>query len=599
LLVALLLVLAAHGTSADSAAPDLPRACKLLKIRLAGASGDARLLKDMFWGFQLSPRLYQRRATRILGRVAGIYRRELARAGLQGIAVVEPYSFVAARVRPGGTGPNLGIDTVTSLRGGRVVVARDLVDQAETLGAVLAADLPGRGSQPGGDKGRLMKRMWRFSALGPAAQLATTRHARRLRNGVLAAVLARESGHWFSNEGREIERPGAEQRDDLIAAQIGMRLGVSPAAILGYHMWAAMKLAQSPKRRRSGWARFVSRYDRTYRYLERQMDRPRRVHAEGQSPAVGRPLMTESMKQDLRAMPTAEELARFIRPDPRGRKLRASPTHVLHRLHFVHDDRVSAAPGIRSILRRLSPRTRAEVRAVGHVFDEGRSAGTAFLVKAPGRSGLAWVMTNAHVAKHETRASDLEVGFEDAGRAWTGRVRRALFLDHGVDAALLEVELPSLPGSFKAATLLDRPVRAGEALHAIGFPGVHIVKDDRVRRRIVAAPGIASFPRPPLKTIALGREKAGGAVQMIRGGSLPRPIPVVSADTVTIPGSSGSPVFAARGGVIALHSLATEISDSLSEPGGVPDSHDVPMQRVLARIRQVRPELIRELAIAR
>jgi S1-C subfamily serine protease len=272
---------------------------------------------------------------------------------------------------------------------------------------------------------------------------------------------------------------------------------------------------------------------------------------------------------------------------------------MLHRLHFIHDERVSAAPGIRSILRRLSPRTRAEARAVGHVLDEGNGAGTGFLVKAPGKSGLAWVMTNAHVVKHETNASKLEVRFEDAGRGWTGRVRRALFFDRSVDAALLEVELPKLPGSFKAATLLDRPVRAGEALQVIGFPGVRIVKDDKVRRRIIAAPAGASFPRPSLKTIALGHENAFGAVQMIRGASQSRSIPVISAETVTLPGSSGSPVFAARGGVVALHALATTISDSLSKPGGVPESHEVPMERVLARIRQVRPELVRELTLSR
>ncbi len=273
--------------------------------------------------------------------------------------------------------------------------------------------------------------------------------------------------------------------------------------------------------------------------------------------------------------------------------------HAPHRIHFIHDERAgvastTAAPLTRSIVRRLSPLARGQARSVGEVVDGGGyGRGTAFLIKAPDRSGRAWVMTNAHVAKSEANARALSVRFEDGPRTYTGVTSRVLFLEPGLDAAILEVTLPGLPAAFAAAPLLRREARAGEALHVIGFPGVDALtreRDDETLLRFVAAPKGTPFQRA-LKAISLGRESGGGAVRLIEGA------PHLDYDAPTLPGSSGSPVFA-EGGVLALNARSHALK-ARREEGKPPGACAVPMERILATLERTQPALYRKLTVVR
>jgi len=282
-------------------------------------SSDVRVLRRQFLeqGYRVSPERYQSRANAIAGRIASVYNHELARPGRQRVAVIEG----------GAPEPAFGIDvTGTKLKTGGVIIARDMVDQLGRLGAVLAEHLPADGR--GGRAPRaLLSRVWQLaSSPGAGVPVPTGGRARRLGDQALTGILTHESGHWVAGDGNAgvinafAESQGVEKRADLIGANVAMRMSVSPAAVLIFDLWAAMK----ETRANVGSATHGSsarRYRHTYDYLARHQNAPRRIYSpDGQRPRPGAPYMTESMRRDLAAMPTPDALDAFLAA--RGRDAR-------------------------------------------------------------------------------------------------------------------------------------------------------------------------------------------------------------------------------------------------------------------------------------
>jgi len=250
-------------------------------------------------------------------------------------------------------------------------------------------------------------------------------------------------------------------------------------------------------------------------------------------------------------------------------------------------------------------RFQAPATAVAEVQRQGRGAGTAFLIRA-GADGEAWVMTNHHVvwdayneqlSEHMGRP-DLSLRFERGGRSVEVHPTRYVYTSESLDVAILAFRTPAQLQGVSPLRLLDRAVRAGEGLCAIGYPSLPRGSGEasgwwcagplrspafRDREDSRWAPGV--------KMLALGRELNQG--RPATDPTLPR-APLIRHSAITFHGSSGSPLLV-EGGVIALESRGDLLRRGADRP---PPSHGVAMSAILGALRRGAPEVYRELAPA-
>ena len=209
---------------------------------------------------------------------------------------------------------------------------------------------------------------------------------------------------------------------------------------------------------------------------------------------------------------------------------------------------------VEKIEARLHPPTRENSHAVGEYWSPD-GAGTAFLVQrsADGKQGL--VLTNMHVASRMPTDSQLKLD------AATAKVTRWLSGSRYLDYALLHVRFGATSTAPAAVKLSRMAPTAGQALYSVGYPGIsslYLVLDggptsgtftnfDRTRidRELELEPG-------RVRVINAGREIGHGEIRdFVDPDPLPDGRKVVPRASFTtnlhsIPGSSGSPIFAAH-----------------------------------------------------
>jgi hypothetical protein len=249
----------------------------------------------------------------------------------------------------------------------------------------------------------------------------------------------------------------------------------------------------------------------------------------------------------------------------------------------------------RSWLHFVRGRFKAPAAAVSEVRRQEKTAGTAFLIKGGKAGDEAWVMTNHHVvwdpyndklsAYHGRPDFSLRFGSEKV------HPTRFVYTNDRLDVAIMAFKIPQKLAGLKPLRLLDRDVRAGEALCAIGFPNLR--RGSEGARgwwcdRLAKSPKFKNRPDNPwvpgLKILALGREINRG--QLVTEKSLPK-APLIRHNLITFQGSSGSPLLA-KDGVIGLESRGDPMVGRIDQP---PPSHAVSMKAILGELRARAPDV--------
>ena len=245
--------------------------------------------------------------------------------------------------------------------------------------------------------------------------------------------------------------------------------------------------------------------------------------------------------------------------------------------------------------------------AVLEVRRQEKTAGTAFLVKGGKAGEEAWVMTNHHVVWDRFNEKlgayrgrpDFSLRLEmRSGRGGRGEQNdvtvyptRYVYTNDRLDVAIMAFQIPEKLAGLKPLRLLDRDVRAGEALCAIGFPKLRPGSDEARGwwcSGLAKSPAFKNRPDSPwapgLKILALGREINHG--QPATDRSLPM-ASMIRHNVITFQGSSGSPILA-RDGVIGLESRGDPLVGRTDQP---PPSQAVSMRAILTELRRGAPEV--------
>ena len=246
------------------------------------------------------------------------------------------------------------------------------------------------------------------------------------------------------------------------------------------------------------------------------------------------------------------------------------------------------SPGMKQ---KLTAKARANVARTVSI-----GGGSGVLVSVRGNRAL--LLTNQHVVEGAVGA--LPVRFYSGDRQLVAtRSTRVLSMSESLDYALVEIDLHGVDRALvgEPARLRTTPVKKGEKLYKVGFPGLSLL----------ATPAYGRFDwteqdrrndyarQPTRKVISVGHEIGGGEVRVFQDPD-PRPghravVPrhSIAIDDSSLPGNSGSPVFSAdTHEVVALH-----WAGGTSHKAGDPELADrwstanyaVPMSLVLADVR--------------
>lgn len=201
----------------------------------------------------------------------------------------------------------------------------------------------------------------------------------------------------------------------------------------------------------------------------------------------------------------------------------------------------------------------------------GRTGGTAFLVSAPDRDGVALVLTNHHVALYDKATVEGDrLLFHPGGarRPAVARVLGCLAADQEMDYALLSVKLPRRLRELAPVRLSLQGARGVRAVYNAGFPRIWEAERQRAAKKQPSLVAVSAQNRPAFLSALAARTLMPKMMQVGTINTAMWVEPFITLRIANEVGSSGSPVFAKKGhGAVAILSAGGG-SDAFARPLG-------------------------------
>lgn len=229
-----------------------------------------------------------------------------------------------------------------------------------------------------------------------------------------------------------------------------------------------------------------------------------------------------------------------------------------------------ATPALQTRLAR-NPRVGRNLDAVAEYRRaSGKTGGTAFLVSAPDKDGMALMLTNHHVALYDkkTVAGDTLLFQRNGVRSRTpARVVGCLAADAELDFALLRVQLPKKLRDLEPVRLTLRGSRGVRAVYNAGFPRIWKAERERAAEQ---KPSLVATNKQNRPAFARALKSHKRMPKMVQVGQIDDGLwvePFITLRLANEVGSSGSPVFAKHGHrVIGILSAGAGNDMALTRP---------------------------------